>query len=744
MITPALLLRLWRERWDLAQQLQGRKPLAQGRPLAAIMQFPNSQIWTSRWVSVLAGIVLWVSVLLTWWVPFTVNGQLTIAGLLIILAYGLRRFAGSFISFALLGLLVIAAGRYLGWRFMYSVTPEFTWTYFLSFGLILLELSFVLIVIGSAFQTWWPRWQDEVSLPSETHRWPVLDVVLVAESIDAARLLNFLLNHRLMEWPTNQLRVHLVVNHPSETLRLLCFEYGVRLHFRADQTNLPLERLAQSLDSLLIDFDGEFTVVLTDAQLLPVDLYKRALGWLQDDLGLNLIYTPGHLIAPVNPNQPPVDPVIKHLKAAPVEFAVIRRAAWVRIREYLDAQEEVVGFSRIFDYLHRHSARVRFEPLATASKQDIELQAVAFDLSDPPQAQTAFRLQRHDRAHVASVRMAHRFLDDSLQLAKFYAPMLYLLLQLAPVYFLYTQRLPSSASLGLFLAYAIPAWGIVFFVHQRCKTFGRWGSWREILEGFYGLYLLLPTALSFILTCLRHPLLSLRRSLEGPGSRVWRVGRFVSWLFLVGAQCVAIVSAVLWGSKLSGRFEPWIIALGLWALFNLLVLLANQALLLEARHIQWFQKQRFRLPITLQLPFGRTLRGELCEFPAVELQLRLPLALDQTGLNLKDWQQVMIWRSGSGVLVEGMLSAVEHHAGENRVRFQPAPTSQATLRALEQSFKVRSHDWPAWLPGPAAIYPLPAWLSRPLSQLPVRVLDWSIALTKYLNWNQWKLLWKGQ
>ena len=115
-MSPKQLLQLWRARWDKSDDGIPNRPYARGSVHVWSYQLCNWKIWESaiiRWIVLsLASFVLFIALKL----EFSLNGQITFAGLLIATIIAARRFEGALFTFVILAVAAIACAQYFYWR----------------------------------------------------------------------------------------------------------------------------------------------------------------------------------------------------------------------------------------------------------------------------------------------------------------------------------------------------------------------------------------------------------------------------------------------------------------------------------------------------------------------------------------------------------------------------------------------------------------------------------------------------
>ena len=290
---------------------------------------------------------------------------------------------------------------------------------------------------------------------------------------------------------------------------------------------------------------------------------------------------------------------------------------------------------------------------------------------------------------------------------------------------------------GWLFAMAIPYLTSLAVLGERNEPIRRWGLLKAIQESLLSVYLSVLTAFSFLRASFQNPRLffvcSFSRCAEPDGNRFALVKSIAVYgLFILNAAALlGFVSDVLSAGPVLSQIS--FVSKGFFAMLavaNLIMLLANQAISHEARHIQAFLVQQKRLKATLVLDSGRTIACVTRNFPRLDLEIGVEAqgALTAAVFN----QERCLLQLHHHNLPFNLLVKLEKVDGP-LVSLQLLEASQSDFAALKDAVLSRGTDWPAWLPKKAADRVLPVWLADWFANVPSLLIDYSIKLTGMLR-----------
>ncbi|MAK71891.1 MAG: UDP-forming cellulose synthase catalytic subunit, partial [Idiomarinaceae bacterium] len=193
------------------------------------------------------------------------------------LALWLRKRPGNFATLVLIFLSLFTSTRYIYWR----VTETIRWDVPLdaTFGLLLLvaELyAWVILVLGY-IQTAWPLQRKIATLPSNTEKWPSVDIYIPTYNEPLRVVKATLLAALDIEWPRDKLNVYLLDDGKRSEFKNYCEAIGA--HYIAREANAHAK--AGNLNNALEETSGEF-IAIFDCDHIPTR------GFLQMTMGLFL------------------------------------------------------------------------------------------------------------------------------------------------------------------------------------------------------------------------------------------------------------------------------------------------------------------------------------------------------------------------------------------------------------------------------------------------------------------------
>ena len=208
MIAPMALVRLWQERWGIAQRF------APTREYTAI--FINA--WVQRHavgnttsyggpLNLLLSVIGSVLLLLTVTTDYSVKGQLIFAGICIVISLLLRRLAGRLAFLMVAGLAMLAGLRYLTWRIQFTLTDDY---YGIPSMLLWDAELFLIVAFGlQMVQTAFPFLLNRAPRLPASDKDPYIDVVLIAHQetlLSVSQVRGWIHEFRQQDWPADRLR----------------------------------------------------------------------------------------------------------------------------------------------------------------------------------------------------------------------------------------------------------------------------------------------------------------------------------------------------------------------------------------------------------------------------------------------------------------------------------------------------------------------------------------------------------
>lgn len=696
-----LVLQLWRERWGKGREGMPNKSYVRGSVYQWAERIPGASAWSNSGLSLGIMCASFLFFLLSINIEFSLNGQISFAGLMVISALFLRRYDGALITLTLICLSMLCSGQYFVWRFGTTLGAQADAAYFVSFALCAVEFCVVFYLLLGWVRRLWPLEQGEAELFAEAKELPSVDVFLLAAELDSETVIQSALACAQMTWPAKNLKVYVIDSEPRPLLESNVARLGAVYLSQAHQGPEVGEKMS-AIQRGLDQSRGDFVWVLEHPSLPNKHFLEKLLAWLNNDVGLSLLYTSDHSLAPKLSTTLDQDRV----SVSPgLSFAMIRRSSWQgELRSMWDRSALVFG----------------------------ESASVAEELTILPPA-ASLRMIRMDRADSSSVLAWKRRVAQLCSVLQFYRPLAYLACLLLPLAFLLQGLTLVNATLEWFACFAVPALILIGVVQSRDTQIGRWTEWREFKELALSAYMVLATSISYLQTALLRPHLIIARWRSDLSWAQWAYGLVISLLLILNLDAALIGIARVYET------EPaklrWTLSYTLWAMVNVLLLIARQAIFQESSQIKSFSKRQQSLAAMIRLPFGRTLACKTLNFPAAELGLLTPVPFNSSA---NQELSLLIFHNNQATALtvqalrtEGLTTYVRLIDGQG-----------AELNRIKDAVFSRGKDWPMWLPDRAADHPLPPWLSRFLVAIPIKLLDVSMNLSKYLRLDSIIQFWK--
>jgi cellulose synthase (UDP-forming) len=697
-----LVLRLWRERWGKGREGLPNKSYVRGSIYNWFEKIPNATLWSTWGVSLSVLIASVMLFLLSISIQFSLNGQISFAGLMVITVLFLRRYDGGLISLILIWLAAMCLGQYFVWRFSSTIIARSDASFFVPLTVCCIELLVSFYFLLGAIKRLWPIEDEEVELFAIGKDAPFVDVLVFVGKMSQEQVLQTLSDCNQLVWPAKRLKVFAIDSEPRPDLEESLEVFGVT-YLSQHETNE--NDVTSKFEPTLARSTGDYLLLLDQPFQAPKEFLERVLGWLSNDGGLSMLYSANHSLAPKVCPEYETD---AYKCRSDLSFTILRRSAW---------QGELAP-------MWKRSALV---------VERAELVPQDFFSTDTRSPTRLVRIDRADSDTVLSWKVRVMRLH---QMLNFYGPVAQIAFLFVPLAYLLQGWTLIKAQPEWFACFAVPALVLMSIVHGRKIQEGRWAEFREIKELLLSGYMLLATARSYLQTALMRPglIFSRWRSEHSTAERI--LGIFLTLILILNVGALGH-GVVQFFEQADRSKQLWTLLYCLWALVNVLLLLCREAMLQESAQIKWFAEKQQKLPAMIRLPFGRTLACQTVNFPAVELGLIAPINLHAdhgAELKLSIFHNEQIYSlTVQSIRTEGLTTYV-----------CPKGSQESELTQLRDAVFARGKDWPMWLPHRNADHPLPDWLSRFLASIPGRFLDVALNLSKYLRLDGLIQLWKSR
>ncbi|WP_434027262.1 UDP-forming cellulose synthase catalytic subunit [[Pseudomonas] boreopolis] len=590
---------------------------------------------TRRWGTLAAGVSTLALAALCVTQPFNYLAQFVFVALLWAIALLVRRMPGRYATLMLVVLSVTVSCRYLWWR--YTATLNWNSTFDLVCGLVLLAAetySWLVLMLGYV-QVAWPLNRKPAPLPADISQWPTVDVLIPTYNEDLSLVRHTVYAALGLDWPQEKLRIHLLDDGRRPAFREFAERVGINYIARSDNRHAK----AGNLNHALSRIDGEL-VAIFDCDHLPVRSFLQiTAGWFLRDRRLALVQTPHHFFSP-----DPFERNLRVFRRDPNEgelfyglvqdgndlwnasffcgsCAVIRREAIDQIGGF--ATETVTEDAHTALRLHRNgwnSAYLRIPQaagLATDSLGAHVNQRIRwargmvqiFRVDNPLLGKGLTIFQRFCYANA----MLH-FLAGIPRLVFLTAPLAFLLLH---AYIIYAPALAI-------LLFVLPHMAHASLANSRIQGQYRRPFWGEVYETVLAWYIARPTTVALFSPGRGRFNVTDKGGMQAADRFDWKVARpyFVLAVLNVLGLCFAVWRFAHGPADERGT----VIVSSLWVLYNLLIVGGALAVAAEVQQVRKTHRVSTRLPVAVQLPDGRALRGTLHDYSSDGVGIELAQA----------------------------------------------------------------------------------------------------------------------
>jgi cellulose synthase (UDP-forming) len=708
-MSPKLVLQLWRQRWDKADEGVARKPYVAGKVYEKLKRVPYSRGWEARgvsWLVILCSVVFLVAVC---HINFSLNGQITFAGLVVLFAMYLRRFKGPLMTLLLVCLSLMCTMQYLTWRLGQTIVDQsgnaFGWAFLL--GSIEVCVAFYFF-LGWVIHIWQVE-QKTVTIDLEEDDYPTVDVILLCSKVSEKFASEHIKAIETLKWPKKKLKIFVCDSELRESLREITEKQKL-----VRCAKLP-EAISLGNGELIATID----LAKEESPLPENDFLIRTVGWFVRDQGLAFLYDAKHFLG------------LKPCKRIEEKYQLGSQGRSIIRRKELNLRS----------------------PLSNEALQ-LRLKTRSALLVDTGAQHHYLRI---DRADSNRIHWSKEKLVDLQRVLFFYKPFVLLTLYTVPLANLVGGVNLLQAPPQWWLAMALPYIILIAITQARCTNPNRLGTWKEMTELALSAYLLIPTSFYFLRTKLANPVVAISKF--GADQNLYSFTKdtaiyILFWANVAAFSCgiwglifggfLAELAATLFGDEVTAlnktmvsERHSWQMLYCVWALVNASLLLAIKAIDHEASEVRHFARNQNKLSGAIRLPFGRLLVCETVNFPSHDLELKMPLSKD---LQKNIETQLLINHQNRSYTVLVKVTDIEE--GMTRVSVVLNEATKSDFEALQHAVFARGPNWPLWLPHQHADKPLPAWLYRLMEVVPVKVLDLMTNLTSFLRWDAFMQLWK--
>jgi cellulose synthase (UDP-forming) len=691
-MNPRLVLQLWRHRWGKAEEGYAKKLYVEGKVSDWLGKVPHSTVWGN---SAVKGLVVLLSALFLGVVSqinFSMNGQISFAGLMITIVMYLRRFKGQLITLMLACLSLVCALQYFTWRLEQSIVDQtgiaFLWAFVVGSAEVCVAFY---LAVGWLIHLW-PSEQEEVALSLNENAYPSIDLVIICSDVDEQHSIKQISAGAELDWPTKKINIFITDSQNRQALK----ELATKLDANFNET----------LASNIAIGTGELIVLIEagddDPTLLPKDFLQHTIGWFMEDAGLALLSNSTHFLA-----HKPCEKILRKYQQSRHSRAILRRAELP---------------------LHQN---------ANNNSLKATLKTRSALLVDAPvrQANVQSKFLRVDRADSNVITKGKEALFNLHQMLGFYGSLITLLFFVVPLANLFGGVRLLQAPIEWWAAHFLPFLVLGAITEARCRGNYRLGTFKEIKELALSAYFLYPASKSFLKTKLASPAVAINR-FQGDQNTYQLLRTTVIYLLFWANSIGALLGfwAVLFGSTIQ---IEWSIFFCVWAICNSAILLTKKAIDHETSEVKYFAQNRGNLNGAIRMPFGRTLICETLNFPSSTLTLKTPAPI---GLSKDSEAQVMLQHQNKSYVLKTKILEVN----DQQCTMLVGTDSQSEYQALKDAVFARGANWPKWLPDQNADKPFPAWVYKTVAIIASKSVDLLTNLTTRPGWEIFIQLWKKQ
>ena len=666
-------------------------------------------------LAVLLRILAGIGLLLLAALPLAWKTQAALGATLVVVAFWLnRRSRGNVVTIALALMSMFCTVRYAWWRgyqtYAYfaangsdAITPD------LIFVVLLLaaEAYAVVILLLGYFQIVRPLRRTPVPLSDAPESWPEVAVFIPTynEPLDVVR--PTILAAMQMDWPQDRFRVYVLDDGRRPEFRQFAEECGAGYITRNNNAHAK----AGNINHALGITTGELVAIFDSDHIPARSFLQLTVGSFLKDKKLGMVQTPHHFYSP--------DPFERNLdifRKVPNEGALF----YGLVQDGNDFWNACF-FCGSCAVLRRDALNgiggVAVETVTEDAHTSLRMQRQGWNTAyiNIPQAGGLATATLSDhigqrirwaRGMVQIFRIDNPLLGRGLSLAQrlcylnslihFLYGLPRLIFLTAPLVYLILGRSNLYGYLLAILAYAGPHLVMATVANSRIQGRFRFSFWNEVYETVLAPYILFPTLLALVNPKWgKFNVTSKDRRLDNAYFD-WKVAR--PFLVLLALNLIGVGMAVPQIAA-AGRISGTLFINLLWAGCNSLMLGAALAIASEQRQRRVSVRVGVRLPVTVSLSTGETIRAETIDVSNSGAALLLPAAAELS----------------PGLGAEISFPSLEHvcsfpvrvvHNGVKRLGLQFSGLALPQQIALTSIVYARADSWIRWSEGRADDRPL--------------------------------------
>lgn len=240
------------------------------------------------------GFILVALALTTFTVPLTVQDQFIFVSILFLLSYALNRVPGHIPLMLMVGISLLATGRYVWWRCTSTLNFDDPVGLVFGIGLLMAEAYAWLVMLLGYVQNIRPLHRGTVALPADSSTWPSIDIMIPSYNEDLSVVRATVYACLGLDWPKEKLHIHILDDGKRDSFKDFAAEVGVG-YIRRPKNN---HAKAGNINYALAQTSGEY-VAIFDCDHIPTRVFLQiSMGWFIKDPKLALIQTPHHFFSP--------------------------------------------------------------------------------------------------------------------------------------------------------------------------------------------------------------------------------------------------------------------------------------------------------------------------------------------------------------------------------------------------------------------------------------------------------------
>jgi cellulose synthase (UDP-forming) len=633
--------------------------------------------------------------------PLSGENQFLLGVGLLFFVFYIRRYSGSFITLFLIALSVVISSRYLYWRYSETLNTTTWLNSTFSIGLFLSEFYAWTILLLGFFQSIWPLNRKPTPLPPNPALWPTVDVLIPTYNEPLSVVRKTIIAATLLDWPANKIKIYVLDDGKRDEFKHFAEEIGVGYITRDNNNHAK----AGNLNNALKQISGEY-VAIFDCDHIPTRSFLQvSMGGFLKDPKLALVQTPHHFLSP--------DPFERNLgtfREVPNEgalfyglvqdgndlwnasffcgsCAILKRAPLDEIGGI--ATETVTEDAHTSLKLHRKGYNSAYLSITQAAGLATETLA-AHVKQRMRWARGMAQIFRVDCPLLGKgLTLAQRFCYTNAIMHFMYGfPRLFFLL--SPLAYMYFESYIINAPAGTIAAYALPHLVLASIVNSRIQGTHRHSFWNEAYETALAWYIMWPVLFALVNPSKGKFNVTAKGGNIHEGFFDWQIGMPYIVLFILNfAGLILGFFRMFWFNT----FE-WDTALinMLWTVYNLIMLSATIAVVLESRQIRKSWRIEREIPAIIGLPNGQLFNGSTTDYSEGGVSLNIPEIVQ---LKAEDVVDLYLLRGEIRYKLPAIVVSQNQKAKRLRVRFENLTLEQE--RDLVAATLSRGDAWLNWL-----------------------------------------------